>query len=141
MKNGKTTGTDGLTVEFYKFFWVDIKDILFHCITKIKENNIMSREQRRAVLRLLPKKDKDITNLKNWWPISLHNTDYKLLAQTLALRIQQTLPEIMSNDQNGYVKERFIGYNIHTILDIIEHSKENKLDTIVAFLDFQKAFD
>ena len=27
-KNGKTPGTDGLTAEFYKFFWNDINDLL-----------------------------------------------------------------------------------------------------------------
>ena len=28
-KNGKTPGTDGLTAEFYKFFWSEIKRYLF----------------------------------------------------------------------------------------------------------------
>ena len=28
MKNGKTPGTDGLTVEFYKIFWNDIKEVM-----------------------------------------------------------------------------------------------------------------
>ena len=37
-KNGKTPGTDGLTAEFYKFFWADIKCYLleshaFNCTT------------------------------------------------------------------------------------------------------------
>ena len=29
MKNGKSPGTDGLTCEFYKFFWIDIKKYCF----------------------------------------------------------------------------------------------------------------
>ena len=64
----------------------------------------MSEDQRRAVLRLIPKKDKDMTDLKNWRPISLLNTDYKILAQSLAMRLQKVLPEIISKDQNGYLK-------------------------------------
>ena len=51
------------------------------------------------------------------------------------------LPNIISKDQNGYLKGRFIGYNIRSILDVIAQSKHDQLDTIVAFLDFEKAFD
>ena len=29
MSGGKSPGNDGLTVEFYKFFWSEIKDIFF----------------------------------------------------------------------------------------------------------------
>ena len=28
MKNGRSPGTDGLTSEFYKFFWIDLKSII-----------------------------------------------------------------------------------------------------------------
>ena len=76
MKTGKTPGTDGLTVDFYLFFWKNIKTLLFKCFCEIQQRGIMSEEQRRAVLKLIPKKGKDITDLKNWRPISLLNTDY-----------------------------------------------------------------
>ena len=98
MKPGKTPGTDGLSVEFYQFFWNDIKEIVFDSIKNAYENNKMSEDQRRAVLRLIPKKDKDMTDLKNWRPISLLNTDYKILAQSLAMRLQKVLPEIISKE-------------------------------------------
>ena len=87
MKSGKNPGTDGLSVDFYKFFWNDIKDVVLESFEDAIYNEIMSEEQRRAVLRLIPKKDKNITELKNWRPISLLNTDYKLLAQCLAQRL------------------------------------------------------
>ena len=141
MKCGKTPGTDGLSVDFYKFFWNDIKDVVLESLDVAMTNNIMSQEQRRAVLRLIPKKDKDITELKNWRPISLLNTDYKLLAQCLAQRLQKVLPDIISKDQNGYIKGRFIGNNVRTIMDVIEKSNKERLNTIIAFLDFEKAFD
>ena len=38
MKNGKSPGIDGITIEFYKHFWNDIKDLLYNtfieCIDK-----------------------------------------------------------------------------------------------------------
>ena len=141
MKKGKSPGSDGLSTDFYKFFWSDISNLVFDSLNAAFENMLMSEEQRRAVLRLIPKKDKDITDLKNWRPISLLNTDYKILAHTLAGRLQHVLPEIISKDQNAYIKNRFIGYNIRTILDVIENSNSKHLKNIIAFLDFEKAFD
>ena len=34
-----------------------------------------------------------------------------------------------------------LGFNVRTILDAIEYSHYNNLNTLLAFLDFQKAFD
>ncbi len=48
----------------------------------------MSITQRHGILNLLPKKDKDILELKNWRPISFLNQDYKLTAKCIASRIK-----------------------------------------------------
>ena len=71
------------------------------------------------MIRLIPKKDKDLTQLKNWRPISLQNIDIKIVSLCLARRLQKVLPNIIDNDQNGFIKNRFIGYNIHLRFRII----------------------
>ena len=141
MKNNKTPGTDGFPAEFYKYFWEHIDDLVFNSIQSSFTYETLSSEQKRAVLRLIPKKDKDITRLKNWRPISLLNTDYKLLTHILATRLQIVLPSIISKDQSGYLKNRFIGINIRSIIDIISSIEENDESALLAFLDFEKAFD
>ena len=78
--------------------------------------------------------------LKNWRPISLLNVDFKILAKLFGLRMKEILPTIISNDQVGYLKERYIGQNIRTIKDVIEICDGNEIG-ILAFLDFEKAFD
>ena len=79
--------------------------------------------------------------LKNYRPISLTNTDYKILAFVLAMRVQKVMPSLINNDQTGYIKDRFIGFNIRTVQDLIEYC--NKFDKmgVLLFLDFKKAFD
>ena len=58
MKNGKTPGTDGLTVEFYKMFWKDIKDLVFESFGFAYDIGELSIDQKRGIIKLLPKKDK-----------------------------------------------------------------------------------
>ena len=141
LQNGKAPGTDGFTPDFYKFFWIKIKNLVHNSLNNAYEQGELSIEQKRGVINLIPKKDKDIRYLKNWRPISLLNTDYKILTKTLAMRLKRVLPNIINDDQVAYLKDRFIGQNIRTIIDIMNYTKNNNKVGIIAFLDFEKAFD
>jgi hypothetical protein len=90
---------------------------------------------------LIPKKNKDPRLLKNWRPISLLNTDYKIITKVLANRIKKVLPTVINHDQVAYLKNRFIGQNIRTIFDTMGYTKLMDQKGIIAFLDFEKAFD
>ena len=140
-KNGKTPGTDGLNAEFYKFFWHDIKQFLLASINYSLEYGTLSIAQRRAIISLLPKGDKDRLYLKNWRPISLLNVNYKSLAKALANRLIEFLPQLIDEDQTGYVKKRFIGNDIRIIEDIMIYTTKNKISGILLSVDFEKAFD
>jgi exonuclease III len=137
----KSPGGDGFTVDFYKFFWPDIKNLVCKSIKLAVQRGEMSIEQKRAVLTLVPKKDKDVRILKNWRPISLLNTDYKILAKALAIRIQSVIPYIINHDQSGCIKNRSTFGNIRSIYDVINYINENKRDGIITFVDYEKAFD
>jgi hypothetical protein len=141
LSNGKSPGTDGFTPDFYKFFWTKIKLLVLNSLKHAYELGELSIEQKRGIINLIPKKEKDVRLLKNWRPISLLNTDYKILTKTLASRLKQVLPNIINEDQVAYLKDRFIGQNIRAIFDIMEFSKEHNKTGIIAFLDFEKAFD
>jgi exonuclease III len=141
LQNGKSPGTDGFTPDFYTFFWPDIKNIVYESIIYAKQSQQLSIEQRRGVINLIPKKEKDIRHLKNWRPISLLNTDYKIITKLLASRVKQALPDVIDEDQVAYLKNRYIGQNIRLIFDIMEHTKDNKKPGILTFLDFENAFD
>ena len=141
MKLNKTPGTDGLTVEFYLYFWDDIKILVHESLIYALQCKRLSCDQKRGILRLIPKKGKDLTHIKNWRPISLLNTDYKILAHVLSNRLQSVLPNIISIDQSGYIKNRSISTNIRSIFDVIDHVENNNLSSLLVFIDFEKAFD
>ena len=69
------------------------------------------------------------------------NIDTKIIAYTLAQRIKPLLHTIINSDQNGYIKNRYIGFNIRQIQDIIDYADKFNVEGAILFLDFSKAFD
>jgi hypothetical protein len=57
------------------------------------------------------------------------------------MKLKRVLPEIINEDQVAYLKDRYIGQNIRAIFDIMEYTKTHNCTGIIAFLDFEKAFD
>ncbi|KAL9987009.1 hypothetical protein ACROYT_G001243 [Oculina patagonica] len=137
----KTPGSDGLTAEFYLCFWNDVVGPLIDCFNDAYQKGEMSISQRRGVISLIPKKNKDNLLLKNWRPISLLNTDYKIATKCIANRLEKVLPTLINSDQTGYVKNRFIGENIRLISDVIDVYEKRNLPGMLLFIDFEKAFD
>jgi hypothetical protein len=140
MKDNKSPGSDGIPLEFYKTFWNLIGTFLVKVFQYIYSSGKMTNSQRKSVVSLIFK-DGDRENLSNYRPISLTNTDYKIMAFVLANRLQNVLPSIISYDQTGYIKNRSINTNIRLVDDILNFSQSKKLQTAVLFLDFSKAFD
>ena len=58
LPNDKTPGSDGFTSNFYKFFWPDLKDLLYDSFQYSFQKGILSADQRRGVISLIPKKEK-----------------------------------------------------------------------------------
>ena len=141
--NSKSSpGSDGLTAGFYKFFWGHIKDLVYRSITTAYENGEMSYSQKKAIITLIHKgKDLSKENLNNWRPISLTNTDYKIIAKVLANRLTSVIDKLIDNDQVGFMKGRNISTVIRTIDDTISYLGKTKQPGIIFALDYKAAFD
>ena len=59
----------------------------------------------------------------------------------MAKRIQSVISKLISQEQCGYIKGRYIGQNARLIKDIIEYYDNNNLPGAIICLDFEKAFD
>ena len=94
MENNKSPGIDGLTTNFYKHFWPILGEKLTRVDNYAFREGTLAVSQKRGVISLLFKKG-DRTQLKNWWLVTLLNTDYKILTKVLANRLQQAIPFII----------------------------------------------
>ena len=141
MEPEKTPGSDGLPADFYKIFWIDIADILCEALNYGYDTGQLSITQKRGIIKLIPKKETEPFYIKNWRPITLLNCDYKIAAKSLANRLKNVLPNLISSDQTGFMKNRFIGENVLLIENVIRYAKEKNITGLLLFLDFEKAFD
>ena len=91
MKNVKSPGSDGFTVDFYKFFWKDIGAFVFWSLYFSYETGHFSPFQTQGVITCIPKESKGRRYMSNWRPISLLNTDSKIASASIANRFKQVL--------------------------------------------------
>ena len=141
MKNGKTPGSDGLSVDFYKTFYPKIKDILFKCIQKGLTDGILHSSARRGIINLIPKANKDTRKLQNARPIALLNVDLKILEKATANRILTVIDELIHCNQKGFLKGRRISSNIRKLLEVIRAAKQSGEEGVIISVDFMKCFD
>ena len=141
MPSSKTPRTDGFPCEFYKAFWSVVGRIFINSLNYSYESGRLSISQRRGIIKLIPKKDSALNLVKNWRPLTLLNCDYKIATKAISNRIKTELPKLISNDQTGFIKDRFIGENIRAIDSIIKYSAAKDIPGLLLFLDFEKAFD
>ena len=101
----------------------------------------LSASQKQAVIKSIQKKGRDKRYIQNWRPTSLSNADVKLISKALAERLKNVLPEIISPNQNAYVKNRCINEGGRLISDLLEMSEVLNKEDFLVTIDMEKAFD
>ena len=127
MNNDKTPGEDGIPVDFYKVFWRQLKNTFMDMVEYNYTVGELHDSARKGILNLIPKANKDTRYIKNLRPITLLNTDYKIIGKTIANKMIPALSHIIHKDQRGFMKERRISVNIRKMLDVIHQATEEDL--------------
>ena len=140
LNKNSSPSSDGLTSEFYKTFAYLLKDDLVEILNDCYFKNNLTSSMKNAIVKLIHKKN-DKQDLKNWRPISLVNTDYKILSIILAQRLTPTSKKIISQNQKCGLPGRRIEHILYDVQAVFEIAKE-KFETFgVVLTDFEKAFD
>ena len=137
----KSPGLDGLPYEVYlsmsHMFVPILTDMFNHwfaqgaipgCVTK-------------GVITLLKKGGKHVgEGLDNYRPITLLNTELKILALVLINCLQRVINDLIGPEQTFAVKGRSIQDNLHFIREVLEGIEDDTEAALIS-LDQSKAFD
>ena len=110
-------------------------------ITKGLHRGELSHFQKKAVIKLIEKKIEIKKLMKNWIPISLLNTETKLISKVLGERLKNVLSCLISLDQTAYVKRRFISEGGRLISNVLEMCDKLQIKGFLMTLDIEKAVD
>lgn len=99
---GKRPGPDGFSNEYYLSFASTLTSYLCTTFTLAMSSGVIPEEMLQATVVTLPKPGKTPDQPGNFRPISLLNSDTKLLAT----RILKVLPSLIHPDQVGFIKGR-----------------------------------
>ena len=103
MKPDRTPGLDGLSREFYLCFFELLKRLLLKMYHWAFKTGHLAETTRQGVIQLIPKKSRDILELRNWRPLTLLNYDYKILAHIFEIRLEKINNTLIAQDQNGFL--------------------------------------
>ena len=140
LKPIKSPGQNGIISEFYISHWEQIKDESFLLVNDTFDKKELTPSQYKGFLTLLHK-GREQEDIRNWRPLILLNSDYKIIAKILAERLKVVLPKLIHSDHKGFVKGRNISEVNRLIQDVIECTDREDDDGIIIFLDQQKPLD
>ncbi|XP_030747118.1 uncharacterized protein LOC115875746 [Sitophilus oryzae] len=140
MKNNRAAGDDGLVIESIKEGGPEIIKALNVLFNKCIEEEITPSQWNNATIIIVHKKG-DVTDLKNYRPISLLIHVYKLFTKILTKRLTNKIDIFLSSEQAGFRSGYGTNYHLLTVKVLIEKCIEYNRPLMLVFVDFEKAFD
>ena len=140
MNKSSSPGFDGFTVNHLRVFWEDMKALTTDALNS-SFGNTLTPTLRKAIIKLLRKGTKDPTIAGNYRPISLLSIFYKLASCAITQRIKPAVESIIGRQQKAYIKHNNIGSCIINLINLIQHTIQNKQSGLILLIDFRKAFD
>ena len=134
----KSPGLDGLTYELYKKVW-DVIGCKFVEVLQVQlKRGRLIKSDTMGATKVIPKVEA-VPRVDELRPITLLNTDYKLLTKWIVLRLKPLMGSIIKSGQLCNSGDKNILFGAQNILSSIDYIKHMKIGAGLVSLDFFKA--
>ena len=139
-KHGKTPGPDKCPAEFFQWLNHQNRHILLECFNDILDRDIYPESFKLANIVSIYKKG-DATQMKNYRPIALLQTLYKILAGLIKNRLIQTYDAWIQKSQFGFRPKKSTAQAIFIARRLMDISERTGANLSLVLLDWKMAFD
>lgn len=117
------------------------REVVDYCLS-VLNNEATIHAVNQTCITLIPKVKKPST-MKQFRPISLCNTIYKIVSKTIAIRLREVLPPIISEEQSAFIKGRLITDNVMITYELLHklRGKRSRKHGCSLKLDMSKTYD
>ncbi len=153
--NGKAPGMDGIPVELWKqlvkMYDADVKKgkegfdvvaVLRSVFNDIAEHGVQNgTDFTIGWIAPIYKLKGDRREIVNYRPITLLNTDYKILTKAMAVRMAEVVEDLVHPDQAGFIPGRRIHHQTKLAQMTIDYCEVEEVNGVIIALDQEKAYD
>ncbi len=155
-KNGSAPGMDGIPFELWKTLHArhvedshftnredfDVLKLMRAAFEDMRQHGVeVTTSFAEGWMAPIYKEKGERTKVANYRPITLLNTDYKILSKTLAIRLADVAPQLIHKAQAGFVPGRKIHNHTQLARMMMLWAEENRADGAIVALDQEKAYD
>ncbi|CAK8537830.1 unnamed protein product [Lathyrus sativus] len=137
----KVPGLDGYGAKFFKAGWETVKTDVIAAVQEYFETGRIYKLFNSVVVSLIPK-DHTAYEIKDYRPISICTTFYKIISKILTDRIGAVIHSVVSHNQAAFVPGQKIHSHIMLATELLKgYNRKWGTPRIMLQIDLQKAYD
>ncbi|GKA99799.1 RNA-directed DNA polymerase, eukaryota, partial [Tanacetum coccineum] len=136
----KSPGPDGFSFSFFRHFWSTIEKDIIEAVDCFFTYGDMPNGCNSIFIALIPKII-DANMVKDFRPISLIGSLYKVIAKILTNRLVNVIGDLVNEVQSAFVAERQILDGPFILNEVIQWCRKKKKHSLIFKVDFEKAYD
>uniref|UniRef100_A0A2N9GQ21 Reverse transcriptase domain-containing protein n=1 Tax=Fagus sylvatica TaxID=28930 RepID=A0A2N9GQ21_FAGSY len=140
LQGDKSPGPDGFNMAFFQKCWSVVESDVLGFFEEVYEHGTFVHSLNATFVALIPK-TRNASNIKDFRPISLIGSVYKILAKVLANRLKRVLDGLVSESQNAFVGGRQTPDSVLIANECLDSRLRSHLPGVVCKLDIEKAYD